>query len=364
MRAGRDPLERLVRRVRGRLWLGAIARAQRVGLWVAAAVLTAGAAARWHLGAPAPAVSAALAAVPLVIALLAGAARRPPWGAAVAAADRRAGADALLVTACSLPATASGAGALVRSRALRALPAWEQRLRSSGDRLALPLLPFVVMLAAAPLLALQPTASPLAPPGLEAARSAAPGPKASLAQVIGSFRGEAPTTAEIRSGEQPETSRGSPRRDQRAPAPRGAGPASGAEPAAGAVPAGEAVADGRPGARPASVADHPAASVAAVGGAGLEAAGTGGATPGGLAAEGPVDPRERAVVLTRRGAGGAQAAGAGGGLDPIAPGAGGPGGAAPPASPPAVGPTRPGAYGVAQRHLVARYFALRGEGER
>lgn len=365
MSGGREQLGRLVRRLRNQRWLGAIAGAVRAGLWVAAGALALGALARWRFGMPAPEILAAIATAPLIAALAWGIARRPAWSVVLADADRRAGADALLVTACGLPDAPRGTAALVMGQALRALPDWERRALRNADRHGVPMLPIAVLLATAPLLALQPAAGPAAP-----AATAVPGPgpqtasEQSLARVIAELRTAAPGVHPPQTGERVVPNPGTAPLARPAAEGPTAAAASDAEAAApGALPGGaldpggdaESAAPPSPGQR--------IAVGAGLGGPGRDVAGIGARSAGQQAIESRVDAPERRVGLARTAPSAGSTAAAGGELDLV--GAGPPANAgidrdAAPAEVPESGSLRTQVSGMAQRHLIARYFALRG----
>jgi hypothetical protein len=361
-----DRLAALVRRVRSGLWLREIARAGKAGLWIAAGVLVGGALARFRFGMPTPAALAALATVPLALGLAVGLARRPPWAAALAATDRRAGADALLLTACGLPAAATGTAALVLAQALRALPAWEYRVWRYPDRAGVPLLPLGIMLAATPLLALQPSASPSPAPTPIRVTHPPEAPGEPLAQVIEQFRPAAlagarppasePTAAGRRAAGGPGTlamkSTGAAAQPgELAPGGRPAGQTTPAHEPAGPMPEAEAV-------------GRRLAGTTGAGGAGRDAAGTGARGPAGQRADRRADLAEHAVAIARRELGDAAAAAPGTTLDAVAERTADTSGNAPPATAPEPGAAQPAAFGIAQRQLIARYFALLGKEER
>jgi hypothetical protein len=152
-----DALTRVVIRMRRRLWLRELGSGLRTGLLAAALVLATGAALRLGLGWPGVPALAAPAAAALLLPLLPTITRRiggrPRLADAALAADRAAGAGALLLTAWEL-ATAgrssadprrNPAAALVAERAAAALPDWRERLTRAvpglrSDTLAMPLL--------------------------------------------------------------------------------------------------------------------------------------------------------------------------------------------------------------------------------
>lgn len=157
-------VEPLVRRVRLGLWGEATLRLLTPALWVSALMVALGALARWRLGTPGAVTLLALAAWPVLAALGLALARRPGLAEAALVADRRLGAEALLVTAWHLgqaEATGSeerpgtGTGPLVLARARRAAEHWalDPRLRPSTP---LPWTPMLAALAALPLLGLNP----------------------------------------------------------------------------------------------------------------------------------------------------------------------------------------------------------------
>ncbi len=158
----------LVRRVRLGLWGEATLRLLSSALWVSALMVALGALTRWLLGTPGASTVLALAALPLLTALGLALTRRPSLAEAALVADRRLGAEALLVTAWHLgqaeaagpeqrPGTRSGTGTgpLVLARAGRAARRWALDPRLT-PRTPLPWTPVLATLAAVPLLGLNP----------------------------------------------------------------------------------------------------------------------------------------------------------------------------------------------------------------
>lgn len=357
MTIANDQLADLVRRVRNNLWLREIARAGKAGLWVAAGVMAAGVVARWRFGTPTPAMLGALVSAPLLLTLALGLVRRPPWTTALAAADRRAGADALLLTACGLPPAPTGTAALALRQALQAAPAWEQRLRRDRHRPRVPLLPLGVMIAGAPLLALQPAASPSPPQTPIPVPRSTPAGEESLAQAIEQYRSAALATVPAR--------RDTVRRGSGGAADYSTLPAEAAGDAA--AQAGSAAAGGPTGhaapapGRSADFAAQGAPEPGGTGGTGRDVAGTGSRGPARPQVETGSNAAERVVRIARLGPANASAAGGGGKLDSAVAGTADSVRSAPPAALPEPGAVQPGAFGLAQRQLIARYFALREE---
>jgi hypothetical protein len=226
-------IDALVRRVRLGLWGEAALRLLNPVLWVSALMVALGALARWRLGIPGAVTLLALAALPVLAALGLALARRPSLAEAALVADRRLGAEALLVTAWHLAqaeaagseampgarsGTGSGTGRVVLARARQAAQDWALDPRLA-PRTPLPWTPMLAALAALPLLGLDPvrvgpggvgTAGGSGPRPVHAPMSARGPDPSALAQAIAALVPEPGPQAEADLGLPPQRPGGAP----------------------------------------------------------------------------------------------------------------------------------------------------------
>lgn len=383
--AERTRLARLIRRVRLSLWLAALGRALVPGVWGGALILAAGALAHWRLGVPDIQVLAALACAPALAGLAIGLRARPSPETAVLAADRQAEAQALLLSAWDLlagrPPQPAGAP-VVLAQAARALPIWERRIRAQRPQTARVDLwpPLLALLAALPLLALQPprgetagTADGSSPAVGPVEADPAPTDSPSLQSLVADLRRaamETPPAAPMGTEGKVPGGQGEdrgPSADSATPQGLAASGTSGTVPRAPTTQAQAGGADPQA----AAPAGNPEQAEGSTGGpftgSGQDVAGTGPASAEGRrpAGQGVPPAPERHVALTRQGAGGKPQTAAGDTLgtaasEPVP-------GHAPSRAPPAALPqglaTDLTAFAPAQRRFVELWSARMQEGQ-